>query len=77
MYRVDYVGSDGRRHFKFLPTAEAAEDFRKPARGPGLKEPRRWTERRGSKPKVGQDFGKTSRIALTAGNSLRPAKSGS
>jgi integrase len=27
MYRCDYVGSDGRRHFKFLPTAEVAEDF--------------------------------------------------
>jgi integrase len=26
-YRVDYVGSDGKRHFKFLPTTEQAEDF--------------------------------------------------
>src|SRR5262245_1516473 len=26
-YCVDYIGSDGRRHFKFLTTAEAAEDF--------------------------------------------------
>jgi integrase len=26
-YRIDYVGSDGQRHYKFLPTAEQAEDF--------------------------------------------------
>lgn len=26
-YRVDYVGSDGKQHFKFLPTTEQAEDF--------------------------------------------------
>jgi integrase len=25
--RADYIGSDGKRHFKFLPTAEQAEDF--------------------------------------------------
>jgi integrase len=26
-WRVDYVGSDGERHFKFLPTKEQADDF--------------------------------------------------
>jgi integrase len=26
-WRVDYIGSDGRRHFKFLPTSEQAEDY--------------------------------------------------
>src|SRR5262245_57205906 len=58
----------------FVP---AAEGFLKLCQGPGLKEPRRSAQQSGCKLKSDQDFGTTRRITLTAGNSVRPAKSGS